>query len=85
MKLCVDFVDLRRLHWLVEGIFESALKPSPTSWHRCLRLALVYYIATCSSWRTTSLLRRALRIAKRLIHRAALATERAQIARYHAM
>ncbi|VDM43246.1 unnamed protein product [Toxocara canis] len=81
LKLCFDDVDLRRLYWLVEGIFEIAIKPSPTSWHACMRLAFIYYISTCASWRTTSLLRKALKIAGRLVHTAALATERTEIAR----
>uniref|UniRef100_A0A914ZYI7 Proteasome activator Blm10 mid region domain-containing protein n=1 Tax=Parascaris univalens TaxID=6257 RepID=A0A914ZYI7_PARUN len=81
LKLCFDCTDPRRLHWLVEGIFEVASKPSPTAWHTCLRLNFIRYVSTCASWRTTLLLRKALKIASSLAHTASLETERTEIAR----
>lgn len=46
------------------------------------RLKFIFYISTCASWRTTSLLRRALKIASGLAHSATLTTERTEIARF---
>lgn len=36
LKFCLDVTDVRRFHWLAETIFEIALRPAPTTWHRCV-------------------------------------------------
>ncbi|VDN07657.1 unnamed protein product [Thelazia callipaeda] len=80
LKLCMKMTDVRKLHWLVETIFEIASKPTPTAWHRCVRMGIIYYVSTCSAWRTTELLNRAIQIANNLIPQAWLAPERDEIA-----
>ncbi|KAL3994456.1 hypothetical protein ACH3XW_21805 [Acanthocheilonema viteae] len=80
LKFCLDVTDVRRFHWLVETIFEIASRPSPTTWHRCVRLGLVQYISSCSGWRTTELLNRVIHIANVMTSQAWLAPERDQIA-----
>ncbi|MCP9261707.1 Proteasome activator complex subunit 4 [Dirofilaria immitis] len=80
LKFCFDFTDVRRLHWLVETLFEISLRSAPTSWHRCIRLSLIQYISSCSAWKTTELLNRVMHIARKMIPQAWLAPERDQIA-----
>nr|CRZ24962.1 Bm6063 [Brugia malayi] len=80
LKFCLDITDVRRFHWLIETLFEIALKPAPTTWHRCVRLGLIHYISSCSAWRTTELLNQVINIANVMISQSWLATEREQIA-----
>lgn len=36
LKLVLENVDLRKVYWLVETVFEVSSKPAPTAWHTCM-------------------------------------------------
>uniref|UniRef100_F1KQG9 Proteasome activator complex subunit 4 n=1 Tax=Ascaris suum TaxID=6253 RepID=F1KQG9_ASCSU len=80
LKLVLENVDLRKVYWLVETVFEVSSKPAPTAWHTCMRFTLIRYIATCAGWRSTDLVNRATALAQEHIAVAFLETERNQIA-----